>query len=666
MLFDTKVLIVDDEESIRTFCKAALLAEGFSVQTASDGEAGLNALAQDNYDLLLLDISMPGMDGLTVLEYVADQYTHISAIMMTGYATLEAAVRAQDLGAEGFLLKPFDDQKLIMAINRVLERRMLRQDYARLQTHLPLISLSHRLVTEQSLESLAESALEIARQETRATNIALWLAPDARIFLPSSETRLYESPVLLAHISQPPALPDPDVWPTPKSNIWFALDAQAASTTDINQANVLHILLQTEGHQVGVLSLSKDEGRYFNNNEMDFLLLAGSYLAVGLENRHLYEILNLARQKWEAVFNTIDDGLLIHHAHNGDITQVNQTMATWLNTTAEKLLQQPASKIDAGGQGCTFCQLAPPGKRQEEFNEKTFSSAEFASPSWALGKHFRVRTFSLYKPNAPVDQDNTTVEQTDEPVEIIHVLEDITQANKMQVQLLQAEKLSALGRLSASLAHEINNPLQALRSGLRLLGRPKLDDKKRQNYVAALVKEVERLIDTTTRALDFARPGRIGKKSADFNQLLQETLDLVSKQFQHSNIETSLELAPDLPAIQVVPDQIKQVFLNLILNAVDAMPNGGHLKLTSSHSPDDSFIVAILVDSGVGIPPEIMDKIYEPFFSTKETGTGLGLSISYSIIEAHGGLIEIDSQPNEGSRFTVYLPIDLEGDNGIT
>jgi signal transduction histidine kinase len=413
-------------------------------------------------------------------------------------------------------------------------------------------------------------------------------------------------------------------------------------------------LLQTEGHQVGVLSLANPAAtRCFTSQDLDFLTMMSSYLAVGLENRYLYEAIDLARQEWKTIFNTLNDGLLAHRASDGTITRANKAMAAWLNTTVEALIHQPVTEIPVDQHGHTLCHLAPPGGEEEGENEPIWRSAEFTSPPWAPGRSFRVRTFPLYKRRS-------SGESQKELVEVIHVLEDITQASKMQSQLLQTEKLSALGRLLASLAHEINNPLQALRSGLRLLARPNLDDEKRQRYVATLDKEVERLIHTTVQTLDFARPSRIGKKSTNLNQLLQETLVLVNKQLQRNEIETSFELASNLPDIQVVPDQIKQVFLNLILNAIDAMPNGGWLKLTTSYMPDDNLIMVALADSGRGIPEKIMNRIYEPFFSTKEAGTGLGLSISYSIVEVHGGHIEVESEPGVGSKFAVYLPVRIK------
>jgi two-component system NtrC family sensor kinase len=222
--------------------------------------------------------------------------------------------------------------------------------------------------------------------------------------------------------------------------------------------------------------------------------------------------------------------------------------------------------------------------------------------------------------------------------------------------LIQTEKLAALGRLTASLAHEINNPLQALRSGLRLLSRPHLDETKRQNYIAMLTQEVERLIAITSQTLDFVRPIRVGKQATDLNQLLQDTLVLVNKQLQHNNIAAGFNEAANLPSVQIVPQQITQVFLNLILNAIDAMPGGGALNLATEYLADQHLVMATVGDTGCGIAPEVIDKIFEPFYSTKELGTGLGLSISYSIIEAHGGRIEVESTPDSGSLFSVYLP----------
>jgi len=349
-------------------------------------------------------------------------------------------------------------------------------------------------------------------------------------------------------------------------------------------------------------------------------------------------VIYITKKELDTLLDTIQDAIIIHNAE-GIIIQVNRTLITWLQVRYRDVVGKPCSIIPIELNGQPFydviCHQLKPNQRVKPI--------EFASPTWARGGFFRLKSFPLY-------EDDTLIE-------VIHQIEDITQARKLQHHMLQAEKLAALGRLSASMAHEVNNPLQSLRSGLRLLSRPQLTEIKRQQYVTRLVNEVERLITITTRILDYARPGRVGKEAADLHQLWQSTLDLIHKQLEQHQISLTFELMPNPPIVEVVPEQIKQVFLNLILNSIDAMPNGGKLTFSTCHNPEDKFVVASIADTGTGIPPHLLAQISEPFFTTKETGTGLGLSISYSIIEAHGGWIDVQSKPDEGCCFLINLPV---------
>ncbi|MCP4539226.1 MAG: PAS domain S-box protein [Chloroflexi bacterium] len=225
-----------------------------------------------------------------------------------------------------------------------------------------------------------------------------------------------------------------------------------------------------------------------------------------------------------------------------------------------------------------------------------------------------------------------------------------------QAQLVQSEKLAATGRLSASLAHEINNPLQAIHNSLQLvLGFP-LEPEEEREYLRMADEEVERLVEIVTRILEFARPSRRGKQPIEINDTVEKTLALTGKYFQHRHITIRRHLADGLPPVAAVSGELEQVFLNILLNAVDAMPNGGSLHVSSYLVEDDRLTVSFS-DSGVGIPPEHLGRIFEPFFSTKEGGTGLGLSISHGMIEQHGGEITVQSTAGEGTTFTVWLPV---------
>ncbi len=232
-----------------------------------------------------------------------------------------------------------------------------------------------------------------------------------------------------------------------------------------------------------------------------------------------------------------------------------------------------------------------------------------------------------------------------------------TELERSQAQLVQAEKMAAIGRLAASIAHEINNPLQAIHNSLYLTTIKRLPEEKRSQYLTKAQENVERLIEIVQRMLDFYRPSKGGITQTDINQVIQNTLAIADKRLQHSHIRVHTRLAKNLPPIPAIPDQLAQVFLNIIINAIEAMPDGGDLRIGTLLSEDGEWVLAALRDSGPGLAPEEASHVFEPFYTTKPQGTGLGLAISYGIVERHGGTIKISSQPGLGATFIVQLPV---------
>lgn len=233
---------------------------------------------------------------------------------------------------------------------------------------------------------------------------------------------------------------------------------------------------------------------------------------------------------------------------------------------------------------------------------------------------------------------------------------------RSQAKLVQAEKMAAIGRLAASLAHEVNNPLQAIHNSLHLSMHEGLAQERRDQYLGMAQSEVERLIEIVQRMLDFYRPSRGGVESADLNQVVDNVLALARKRFQHGDIQVHTHFAADLPEIPIVSDQISQVLLNLVINAVEALPDGGDLWLETELSDREDEVLLSVRDNGLGMPSEQMSNLFEPFYTTKSEGTGLGLAISYGIVERHGGTIEVSSQSGQGTTFVVRLPIQLGGE----
>lgn len=235
-----------------------------------------------------------------------------------------------------------------------------------------------------------------------------------------------------------------------------------------------------------------------------------------------------------------------------------------------------------------------------------------------------------------------------------------------RAQLIQVEKMGALGRLAATIAHEINNPLQAIQNYLTLVQEEMGGEQRRDKldrYLQVVGGEVGRISAIVRRMRDYYRPANERLRPTYLSTVLDSVLALSAKELQHHHIAVERLDSPDLPSVQANPDHLKQVFLNLVLNAVDAMPTGGKLRIRSSPAEiqrDGERQPAVRIevaDTGHGISPEIQAKLFEPFVTTKEQGAGLGLSISYSIIEAHNGQISVSSEEGEGTTFSILLPI---------
>jgi signal transduction histidine kinase len=226
---------------------------------------------------------------------------------------------------------------------------------------------------------------------------------------------------------------------------------------------------------------------------------------------------------------------------------------------------------------------------------------------------------------------------------------------EIEEQLRRADRLSALGELAAGMAHEIRNPLGSIRGTAEIL-RDGIDPAdRRHEFAGILIKEVDRLNRVVQDFLDFARPAPVERGQVDINEALQELLVLTRQQAVKSGVR--VELAPgELPPVPGDREQLKQAFLNLILNALQAMPAGGDLTIGTAHHNGE--VRVRFADTGQGIPPESLEKIFNPFFTTRREGTGLGLAITHRIVQGHGGRIEVASRIGEGTVFTMTLPVE--------
>ena len=298
----------------------------------------------------------------------------------------------------------------------------------------------------------------------------------------------------------------------------------------------------------------------------------------------------------------------------------------------------------------------PAGELRAEF-DRVFQTGEIQQAELEVTLGGEARSFRLTKIPMRLEGDQIS--------HVITIGEDVTDSRRIQGQIMQSEKLAAIGQLAAGVMHEINNPLATISACVAAItGR--LDDASGteraavEEYLELIDKEVDRCTRIVDGLLDFSRPKGKAKGRVVLNALVDETLFLMKHHQRFKRLTVARELDVTLPATMGNPEQLTQVLMALMLNAVDAMDDRGKLTVRTGKSPHRSDEVVLEIeDTGIGIPRADQSKIFEPFYTTKPPGrgTGLGLSICYGIVEDHHGRIEVDSTPGRGTTFRVFLPV---------
>ena len=318
-----------------------------------------------------------------------------------------------------------------------------------------------------------------------------------------------------------------------------------------------------------------------------------------------------------------------------------------------------------------FSRLFAPGEAQR-FRE-ALASEEYGGRNRLY--LFEANLLSKKHDLIPVQLSATVLFEEGEDVGMVSFIRDLREMRRLeqqcadQVQLLHQDKMMSLGRLAASVVHEINNPLAGILNYVRLMikimgrGAPNLEQlEKFQNYLGVVEKETDRCSRIVSNLLAFSRKSKMEFAEVNVNELLERSLMLSQHKMALQNIQTKTELDSKIPLIQGDFNQLQQCIINLLFNAIDAMPEGGTLALGSGFNPRTNVVEIKVSDTGCGISKENLPHIFEPFFTTKTDGKGLGLGLStvFGIVDKHKGTIEVRSEAGQGATFTIRLPADLK------
>ncbi|MGE5584822.1 MAG: ATP-binding protein [Bacillota bacterium] len=260
-----------------------------------------------------------------------------------------------------------------------------------------------------------------------------------------------------------------------------------------------------------------------------------------------------------------------------------------------------------------------------------------------------------------VASSSVLLDRNQRPLGVALTFEDVTELRELQRQVNEASKLAAVGELSAGLAHEVRNPLGAIKACSQFIEDRVPEDESLTRFTRILVREVDRLDQLVERLLGFARPRESDMQYVDIHEVLDRMVSLVGLKAKQAGVEVVRRYQTDLPRVFADPEKLQQAFLNIMLNAIDAMPKGGVLGVTTAlcgaESASGGRVRVDFRDTGVGIPPEQLEKVFTPFFTTRERGTGLGLAIARRVVSEHGGEITVESRPGVGTAFAIFLPV---------
>ena len=342
----------------------------------------------------------------------------------------------------------------------------------------------------------------------------------------------------------------------------------------------------------------------------------------------------LERRRLEGVIDSAGLGILIIGS-GGAIDWMNERVTMWLGWS-ERLIGEPCPHDHREGSGCIAC-VADETLRGGDKNE-----SEIVLAGGTRGTHF------LRAVASPVRDTEGNV------VQAVMVVEDVTSRKALEAEALHAGRLSVLGQLAAGIAHEIGNPLSSLHARLQLMKRRAEPEFQRES-LDVLQTQIDRIGRIVRNVSHLAHNRSEGWMSIDVNAVVSEAVALVRLDARAGSISFHERLQESLPPVHGVRDQLLQVCINLLLNAVEAMPNGGTLETVTL--AEGRRVKIGVTDSGAGIDDAVRRRLFEPFFTTKPHGTGLGLSICYSLVHAHGGTIDVWSEPGKGSRFVIDLPV---------
>ncbi|MBR9979961.1 MAG: PAS domain-containing protein, partial [Desulfatitalea sp.] len=402
--------------------------------------------------------------------------------------------------------------------------------------------------------------------------------------------------------------------------------------------NHLNVPISCRGKHLGVMSFAELPGKSISTDQLDLFLSIGRQIGIAIESLGDRHRLIQSKELLQSTFDGITDMVVLLDA-DFNIKMVNQAYLKRYGVAPEDVYDTPCYEAHSGNmEPCADCALKTVAVSRKAVSQEM---------RYAGGALFLVHFYPV-------------LDESGRLVRIIRYSREITDQKKMEQKIQQAEKLVAMGQLAAGVAHEINNPLGVILCYVDLLKRALADFPQGLKDLSTIEKQALNSKRIVTDLLQFARSHESAKQDAALNSVVYEVVQLLSHQFKKQKVRIDLNLDDDLPRIAMDVNKMKQVLMNLLINACQAIDGQGEIAVATAWLASEKQVQVTIRDNGKGIEPGMRTKIFDPFFTTKATGdsTGLGLSVSYGIVQDHGGEITVESEPGQWTCFTIHLPME--------
>ena len=638
------ILIVDDDSRMCDTIEALLKNKGYATQTTNNGKKAIEYLSQNNFDLALLDIVMPEVNGLTVMDYINRKTPETLVIVITGYRSEELAIESLRKGAYDYLKKPFEPEKLIRTVGNALNKKRLKTENGIINEKLSLVQTRYKYLVDNSPDIIY--TLDHRGEFTfvnETVNSLLGFNPDQLIGKHYSSI-IHEEDIdrFTYHFNEKRT----GKRAVPTTGIRLKYYKNGNGTEKVRN-NTLAVELRA----VGIYDKPAD------SKDKHFMGTYGVIRDISLRLKS-EKALRESKKRLKNILNSIQAGIILSNFKTHEIL--------YANYAALKMIGLPKERIIG-----SLC------------HEYLCPEEAERHPITDLGRRMHNLECLIINGNGveiPVFRTVRSIE-LDGKEYLLDSFFDISQKKALEVRLQRAEKMEAIGTLAGGVAHDLNNVLSGIVSYPELLLMKTPEDSPLRKPLLTIQESGKKAADIVNDLLTLARRGAAVMEVLNLNNIISDYLKTPEYEkllSYYPNIEVVLDLESDLLNMLGSAIHISKTVMNLISNAAEAIQRDGSIIISTENRYVDrpvggyddiaegDYVILKVIDRGIGIPPEDVDRIFEPFYTKKKmgrSGTGLGMAVVWGTVKDHRGYIEVQSKINEGSTFTLYFPATRERKN---